>query len=338
MKTTSLPFDDILTSDEPDYLVPVSTIFDRLRRSRVCRLYRRTFEALTGLPLFIESVETVVSSRQNSVQNNDPRTPFCRLMNPVRNLACAQCPLSDHEPEENRPDGAHFRNPACKAGLRLLAAPIRFQNRTVAMIQTGSLALSRPTIETFLTKAASVWLVCQASKLEAAAEAWLQSPVVSAGQLNRFRSILQIFADRLSLSINRLLIEDDPRDPEWMRAVKALERDRADRSSHRNDFPHDLGWNYAIGHAGRMSFGEYADRCRLDRASGQLLNPDASFENVARSSGYESVESLEDDFRKLVGESPGHHRERVLECDRTLAGISDFPNNLPTFGRSRSLQ
>lgn len=303
----------------------------------VCRLYRRTFETLTGLPLFLESVEPVASPPQKPGQNNGAGSPFCRLMNPGRTLACTQCPLSDHEPEHGT-DRAHFTNPACKVGLRQLAAPIRFQNQTVAMIQTGSLALSRPTIETFFTQASSVWMVCQSAKLEEAAEAWLQSPVVSAERLDRYRSILQVFADRLSLSINRILIEDDPRDPEWMRAVKALERDRTDRSNHRSDFPHDSGWNFAFGLAGRMSFGEYADRCRLDRASRQLLNPDASFEYVARSSGYDSVESLEDDFLKLVGESPGNHRERVLECDRTLAGISNFPNHLPGFGRSLSLQ
>ncbi len=216
--------------------------------------------------------------------------------------------------------------------------PIRFQNRTVATLQTGSFALSRPTIETFFTQASSVWMVCQSTKLQEAAEAWLRSPVVSAEQLDRYQSVLQVFADRLSLSINGMLLEDDPRDPEWMRAVKARERDRADGSDYRSDFPHDSGWSFAFGLTGRMSFGEYADRCRLDRASRYLLNPDEPLEHVARSSGYNSMESLENDFLKLVGESPGRYRERVIECDHNLAGLSNFPNHLPGLGRSFSLQ
>lgn len=337
METTSPPCDEIMISDESDCLVPVSTIYDRLRRSMVCRLYRRTFETLTGLPLSLESIEPHGSSLQSLDRDHEPGTPFCRLMNPGRTAVCAQCPLSHHHPE-NDAEREHDTSSSCKVGLRQIAVPIRFQNRTVATLQTGSLALSRPTIETFFTQASSVWMVCQSAKLEAAAEAWLQSPVVSAENLDRYQSILQVFADRLSLSINGMLLEDDPRDPEWMRAVKARERERADGSNYRSDFPHDSGWSFAFGLAGRMSFGEYADRCQLDRASRHLLNPEDSLENVARSSGYDSVKSLEDDFLKLVGESPDNHRERVLECNRTLAGISSFPKHLPGFGKSISLQ
>lgn len=310
-------------------------IYDRLRRSIVSRLYQRTFETVTGLPLFIESVEPVSTKLQAARQNHREGAPFCRLMTPGGSATCSRCPLCEHESEKNDAS-ERLPSPSCRVGLRQVAAPIRFQNRTVALIRTGPLSLSRHTIETFLTQASSIWMVCPSAKLEAAAKAWLLSPFVSTENLDRCREVLEVFADRLSASINGMLIEDDPRDPEWMRAVKAQER--AEENSRRSEFPHDADWNFAFGLAGKMSFREYSDRCRLYRASRLLLNPDNSIETVAESSGFDSVDLFENDFLKLVGESPEDHRKRVLKCDRALAEISGFPRHLPGFGRSLSLQ
>jgi hypothetical protein len=259
------------------------------------------------------------------------------MMNAGQTPVCAQCPLSGVDPDDSR-DESILMSGHCNAGLQEESIAVRFENRSVARLWTGSVSFFRPTIETFSTRASRVWMVCPAAKIREAAELWLLSPVITREQLDLYRTILRAFADQLGLRINRALIEDDPREPDWMRAVKESEREGTSQNGHRNQWQEISEWESIFRVAGGMSYGEYTERCQLDRAFSLLLDPNRSTENVARASGYDSGEAFGRSSLKLIGESPDSLRERVLESERALARIHLLPGRMAGIGRSLSLQ
>ena len=223
-------------------------LVQRISRSEIYSEYEKAFGDGTGLPLKIRPVEFWNLAHHNRRSEN----PFCALMAQT-NRSCAACLEVQQQASDMAKEGpATF---TCFAGLCDTTVPIKLGNRTVGFLQTGQVALKKPSESQF--KKITQKLVEWGSQvdLKQLREAYFHSKVFSARQYAGAIRLLDIFGKHLSLMANKMMLQDAEAEPPMIRRAKAY------IAGHHAD---PFGLNEIANAAPEEGFGDYI-RCELER-------------------------------------------------------------------------
>ena len=113
-------------------------LVEKLSRTRIYQDYERAFNETTGLPLTLRPPDSLTAPLHGKKHEN----PFCSLMAKT-NRTCAACLESQQLMMEKADREA--ATVVCFAGLCDTAVPVRLGDELMGFLQTGQIALKKPT-------------------------------------------------------------------------------------------------------------------------------------------------------------------------------------------------
>ncbi|MBV9129081.1 MAG: helix-turn-helix domain-containing protein, partial [Verrucomicrobia bacterium] len=194
--------------------------------------------------------------------------------------------------------------------------PVRLGERTIGFLQTGEVALKKPSKAQFkkITQKIIEWgSQIDLKRLE---EAYFHSKVLSQGQYAAAIRLLEIFGKHLSLIANQMMLQEAEIEPPMIRRAKAyiaghhadpINLDEIAKVMHVSTFYFCKMFKKATG----ITFTDYLGRVRVEKAKNLLLNPHLRISEIAYAVGFQSLTHFNRVFRDLVGESPTHFREKL---------------------------
>ena len=285
------------------------TLVGQLRRSQIFRDYEQAFRETTGLPITLRAIEAF-----DLPHHGDPKeSPFCALMS-QSNHSCAAClQLQKRVEEEAQQQPKTLR---CFAGLCDSAVPVRVGENLVAFLQTGQILLHPPAQGEFdkATRQLMKWgMEIDLKRLE---EAYFQTRVITKKQYESIVRLLTIFAQHLSALSNQLMMKEATAEsPAIAKARLYIADKHADelalaevaRVVNMSAFYFCKTFKRATG----MTFTDYLARVRVEKVKNLLLNPHKRVSEAAYEAGFQSLSQFNRVFRRIAGESPTAHRDRL---------------------------
>jgi AraC-like DNA-binding protein/ligand-binding sensor protein len=284
-------------------------LIQRISRSELYSEYEKAFGDSTGLPLKIRTREFWNLAHHNRRNEN----PFCALMAQT-NRSCGACLEVQQQASDLAKEGP--ATVTCFAGLCDTTVPIRLGAKTVGFLQTGQVALKKPSETQFskITRKLAEWgsqVDCKQLK-----EAYFRSKVFSARQYAGVIRLLDIFGNHLSLIANKMMLQDAEAEPPMIRRAKAyiaghhsdpIGLNEVANAMHVSTFYFCKIFKKATG----MTFTDYLGRVRVEKAKNLLLNPHLRVSEIAYAVGFQSLTHFNRVFRELTGQSPTNFREKL---------------------------
>lgn len=285
------------------------TLVAQLKRSRIFRDYEQAFRDTTGLPLSLRPVEAF-----DLPHHGDPKeSPFCALM-AQSNKSCAAClQLQRRVEEEARVLPKTLK---CFAGLCDSAVPVRVGENVVAFLQTGQVFTAKPETGDFTNATTELLKFGTEIDVKRLEEAYFQTRVVTKKQYDSIVRLLAIFAQHLSALSNQLMVEGEATGmPSIVKARALIAERHADQLSltevarmvNMSAFYFCKSFKKVTG----MTFTDYLARVRIEKVKNLLLNPNKRISEAAYEAGFQSLSQFNRVFRRIAGESPTDHRERL---------------------------
>jgi AraC-like DNA-binding protein/ligand-binding sensor protein len=286
-----------------------ANLIQRINCSEIYSDYEKAFGDSTELPLRLRPPEFWNLAHRNRRNEN----PFCALM-AQSNRTCAAC----LEVQQLAADAAKDR-PAtvtCFAGLCETAVPFKLGERTIGFLQTGQVALKKPSKAQFKKITAKILEWGSQIDLKQLEEAYFHSKVLSTRQYAGVIRLLEIFGKHLALIANKMMLQDAEAEPPMIRRAKAyiaghhadpIGLDEIAKAMHVSTFYFCKMFKKATG----MTFTDYLGRVRVEKAKNLLLNPHLRVSEIAYAVGFQSLTHFNRVFRELTGESPTNFREKL---------------------------
>jgi AraC-like DNA-binding protein/ligand-binding sensor protein len=284
-------------------------LIQRISRSELYSEYEKAFGDSTGLPLKIRTREFWNLAHHNRRNEN----PFCALMAQT-NRSCVACLEVQQQASDLAKEGP--ATVTCFAGLCDTTVPIRLGAKTVGFLQTGQVALKKPSETQFskITQKLAEW--GSQVDFKQLKEAYFHSKVFSARQYAGVIRLLDIFGKHLSLIANKMMLQDAEAEPPMIRRAKAyiaghhsdpIGLNEVANAMHVSTFYFCKIFKKATG----MTFTDYLGRIRVEKAKNLLLNPHLRVSEIAYAVGFQSLTHFNRVFRELTGESPTDFREKL---------------------------
>lgn len=281
----------------------------QLSRSQIYQDYERAFSVATDLPLTLRPPQSWGLVQHGKQHEN----PFCAML-AGSNKACAAC--LEMQEKISDPNAPAAVSATCFAGLCDTAVPVRIGQNLVGYLQTGQVALQKPTAAKFrqITRRLVEWgATVDLRRLE---DAYFHSQVLTPKQYAGVVRLLEIFATHLSTIGNQILIQETSAESPFTKRAKAyveehqsdpLSLEEVSRALHVSTFYFCKMFKKATG----LTFTDYLSRVRVERAKTLLLDPHRRISEVAYEVGFGSLTHFNRVFRRLVGQSPTDYREKV---------------------------
>jgi AraC-like DNA-binding protein/ligand-binding sensor protein len=285
------------------------TLVGQLKRAQIYRDYEQAFRETTGMPITLRALEAF-----DLPHHGDPKeNPFCSLM-AQSNHSCAAClQLQRKVEEEARLEPKTLK---CFAGLCDSAVPVRVGDNLIAFLQTGQVLLHTPTKAEFARTTRQILKFGTEVDLKRLEEAYFQSRVVNKKQHESILRLLTIFAQHLSTLSNQLLVQESTAEsPQVAKARIFIADHQAEELSlsmvasavNMSAFYFCKTFKKSTG----MTFTDYLARVRVEKVKNLLLNPHKRVSEAAYEAGFQSLSQFNRVFRRIAGESPTVHRERL---------------------------
>lgn len=289
--------------------MPEMDLVEQLSRSRIYRDYEEAFSVATDLPLTLRPPKGKTLPHKGRLNENS----FCALLSHT-NEDCAAC-LEMQEKIEN-PSERGGTSATCFAGLCDTAVPVHIGEKLVGYLQTGQVALQKPTKAKFsqIARRLIEWgTQVDLRKLE---DAYHHSRVLQPKQYAGAVRLLEIFATHLGEVGNQLLIQETSAESPFARRAKAYVADHQSDPISLKEAAHALNVSTfyfckMFKKATGLTFTDYLGRVRVERAKTLLLDPNRRITEVAYEVGFGSLTHFNRSFRKLVGQSPTDYRKSV---------------------------
>ncbi len=284
-------------------------LIQELSRSKIFEDYERAFNEATGMPLSLRSVQVWNMAHRGKKFEN----PFCALMAGT-NRTCVACLETQQQISDPNADGP--KTVVCFAGLCDTTVPLRVGNDLVGFLQTGQVAVNKPTKAKFnkMAKQLVDWgIQIDLKKLE---ETYFQSRVLTKGQYESMVRLLSIFSQHLSMVANQIVIQRENSEPpmvtkarQYIQEKKSEDLSLADvaRAVNVSTFYFCKMFKKATG----LNFTEYLSRVRIEKAKNLLLNPNLRVSEIAYDVGFQSLTHFNRVFRKIQGLSPTDYRRSL---------------------------
>ncbi len=277
-----------------------------LANSPVYRNYERAYGEATGLPLTLRPLETW----QLPLHGQKNESPFCALM-AEKSRTCSACLQTQEKLALGARDGRCTLT--CAYGLCETAVPLKVGGSTVGFLQTGQVMSQKPTQESFQRAAAKAAEFGVDLDHANARAAFFKTPVASEEKIESVATLLEIFAEHLSIKGNQMAIQAANAEPPVIaKAKKYIEEHHAENLSlgqvaqavHTSVFYFCKLFKKATG----LHFTEQVSRVRTEKAKNLLLNPNLRVTEIAYEVGFQSLTHFNRVFKKVVGESPTAYR------------------------------
>ncbi len=282
----------------------------RLAQSELYAEYEKAFSDSTELPLSLRPVEFWSLPHRGRPREN----PFCALLAQA-NRSCAAC-LRIQGDLAKAAESARPTTATCFAGLCDTAVPVRLGERTVGLLQTGQVALEKPSRERFRKVARQILEWGAQVDLTRLEDAYFHSKVLSPKQYGATVRLLEIFGRHLGLVANQLAIQTQHAEVPLARRAKAylashhtepLTLREVSAAMHVSTFYFCKVFKKATG----MTFTDYLGRVRVERAKNLLGNPHLRVSEIAYAVGFQSLTHFNRVFRQVSGQSPTRFREEL---------------------------
>jgi AraC-like DNA-binding protein/ligand-binding sensor protein len=231
-----------------------------------------------------------------------------------KNSSCAACLRTQGELAR-----AAMREPAtvtCPYGLCETAVPLKLGLETIGFLQTGQVLRRKPTNASFELARRQAAEFGAEIDVEAAREAWFQTPVISRKKLDAATSLLSVFAEHLAMESNQIAVRSANAEPPLVtRAKQFIEEHLAEKLSlgrmakvlRTNMFYFCKTFKKGSG----LNFTEYVSRSRIEKSKNLLLNPNLRVSEIAFEAGFQSLTHFNRVFKEVAGDSPTGYRERL---------------------------
>ena len=282
----------------------------KLSETQMFRDYETAFSEASGLPLAIRPIQ----SFQTAMQGKEKQNPFWRLMAKT-SKSCVAC-LEIQSKLENEAR-LKPKSLSCFAGMCDTMVPIRVGERIVAFLQTGQVLLEKPDQERFsrITKQLLKWGMN--SDLKQIEEAYFQTKVLAEEQYKGFVSMLETFANHLSLIGNSILVSETKVEPDSVQKARNFIRKNYDRPISLDEAAKAVNTSVRYfckvfkNYTG-ITFVEYLTRLRIEKSKALLMNPHRRISEVAFEVGFESLTQFNRSFKKHAGMTPTDFRAQKV--------------------------
>ena len=283
----------------------------KLSLSSIYQSYQDAFRKATGLPLVLQLAD---GRDPDSCTDDAVPNRFCQLLNGGPH-ACEQCIMASRCLKKNALQRSHTIE--CFAGLKETAAPVRLGKKTVAFLRTGQIFTSSPSEEDFESIADSLKESGRTpAEIEELREAYLCSRVVGEEEYFGAMTLLSAFALQLSDLAHRLVLSTQDSEPQTISKAKQYIEEHLDERMSLEEV--STAVNVSTFYLCKLfksttdlTFTEYVNRARIERAKQALLNPSSSVTEIAYDVGFQSLSQFNRSFRRLVGMSPTNYRSRL---------------------------
>jgi AraC-like DNA-binding protein/ligand-binding sensor protein len=282
-------------------------IVGRIASSDIYKDYERAFSEATQLPMALRPVQVWRFALEGKKYQN----PFCAML-AKSNRTCAAC-LETQKKMDDIP-GSGARSVTCFAGLCDSAVPVQVGETVIGFLQTGQVALRKPTTAQFgkIAKQLVEWgVTVDLQKLE---DAYYHSRCLTPQQYAAMLKLLETFAKHLSLVANQIVVQEEEAESPLVRRARAyilanqadpIDLAKVARAMHVSTFYFCKLFKKATG----LTFTEYLSRVRVEKAKHLLLNPHLRISEIAYDVGFQSLTHFNRVFRQVVGQSPSEYRE-----------------------------
>jgi AraC-like DNA-binding protein len=290
--------------------MPVAAeIIRQLSKSEIYCDYEKAFNDATHLPLALRPHELWHQALRGKKYEN----PFCSLM-ATSNRSCAACLGMQQQATDAKP--GETSSVTCFAGLCDTVIPVSVGNKVVGFLQTGQVALRKPTEAGFsrVTRQLLQWgTKIDLNKLQ---DVYFHSKVLSREQYEAMVRLLEIFAQHLSTVANQILVQKQHDEPPVIARAKQFIGDHQAESISLNQIAKALNVSTfyfckMFKKATGLTFTHYLSRTRIERAKNLLLNPHVRISEVAYDCGFISLTHFNRIFKRIVGKSPTDYRESL---------------------------
>jgi AraC-like DNA-binding protein len=284
-------------------------IIQHLSESQIFRDYETAFNQATNLPLALRPHELW----QHALSGKTNENPFCALM-AKSSRSCAACLEVQQELIEG--ERGKSTSVVCFAGLSDTTVPVSVGNDLIGYLQTGQVALRKPTQAGFtrVTEQLIAWGV--KVDLKELQDAYFHGKVLSREQYHAMVHLLEIFAKHLSVMANQILIEKQNEESPLISRAKQFIGEHQDESISLDQMSKALNVSTfyfckMFKKATGLTFTDYLARTRIERAKNLLLNPNARVSEVAYDCGFVSLTHFNRVFKRVVGKSPTEYRRTL---------------------------
>ncbi len=282
-------------------------IVERIADSEIYKDYERAFSEATRLPMAFRPVE----GWRFGLENKKYENPFCAML-AKSNRSCAAC--LEMQKKMDDISGTGPRTVTCFAGLCDSAVPVQVGGKVIGFLQTGQVALRKPTAAQFgkITKQLLDWgVTVDLHELE---KAFYHSRRLAPQQYSAMLKLLETFAKHLSLMANQIVVQEKEAESPLVRRARAyILANQADpinlakvaQAMHVSSFYFCKMFKKSTG----VTFTEYLSRVRVEKAKNLLLNPHLRVSEIAYDVGFQSLTHFNRVFRQVIGQSPTEYRE-----------------------------
>lgn len=247
----------------------------------------------------------------NNLARTEFFTQFCEAFTRLTSLS-----LSLEAAGENE----EFKQPVTEysiAGVATTHMPVKLGKTLVATLRTGGVRLAPATAENFAPVAKALLDSGRsAEEIKAERNEFARLPVYEPARYEAALAMLRSFAFQLGETAHRLLFANAQHEPEPVRHAKAyimghlaepmsLEGVAAEVSV--SPFHFCKIFKRATG----MTFTDFVNRARVEKAKRMLMRPEARITEVAYDVGFQSLSHFNRSFRRIASESPTEFRSRM---------------------------
>ncbi len=217
-------------------------------------------------------------------------------------------------------DGEDLIKPDTKfsiAGVADSRVPVRVGKTLIAVLRTGGVRTAPATAENFAPVAkAMLDSGRSATEIKAERDAFRSLPIMPADRYESAIALLRSFAFQLGESAHRLLFANAQHEPEPVRLAKAyimqhlaepMSLEHVARQVNVSPFHFCKVFKRATG----MTFTDFVNRARVEKAKRMLMRPEARITEVAYDVGFQSLSHFNRSFRRIASESPTEFRARM---------------------------
>jgi len=203
------------------------------------------------------------------------------------------------------------------SGVADTRVPVRVGKTLVAVLRTGGVRLTPASAENFAPIAKALLDSDRsAAEIKAEREAFAKLPTMAPERYEAALALLKSFAFQLGESAHRLLFANAQHEPEPVRHAKAyimqhlaepMSLETVAREVSVSPFHFCKVFKRATG----MTFTDFVNRARVEKAKRMLMRPEARITEVAYDVGFQSLSHFNRSFRRIASESPTEFRSRM---------------------------
>jgi AraC-like DNA-binding protein len=205
------------------------------------------------------------------------------------------------------------------AGVVRSSVPVRVGKTPVALLETGGVRLEAATAESFAPLANALLDDDRtAAEIRGARVHFNQAPVMSPARYQAAITILRSFALQLGECAHRMLFAHTTNEPQAVRNAKiyihahlaeSMTLEQVAGAVNVSPFHFCKIFKRATG----LTFTDFVNRARVEKAKRMLMKPDARITEVAYDVGFQSLSHFNRSFRRIASESPTEFRGRIRE-------------------------